>query len=108
MATATEVTQEIQDRVLDTVRVGQKGVIEFVRSWADTMEKTFSRLPELTLSNQPPRPGQTFESTLAFTERLWASQREFASQLFEAAVPATRAASAAAGQTAQTAKNATR
>lgn len=108
MATATQVNQEVQDRVLDTLRVGQKAVVDFVRSWSETVEATFSRLPELTMPEQPLKPSQTFESAFGFTERVFAAQREFASQLFDAAVPATRAASGAASQAAQTAKNATR
>ena len=103
MATATEVTQEVQERILDTVQVGQKAFVEFVRSWADTVETTFSKLPELTLTDAPPRPGQFFEGAFGFTERLLASQRDFANQLFEAFVPATRAPSSAARQAAQTA-----
>ena len=106
MATATQVTQEVQERILDTVKVGQKAVIDFARSWADTVEATFSKLPELTLSDTPPQPGQYFEGAFAFTERLLASQRDFATQLFEAVIPATRAPSAAANKTAQAASGA--
>ena len=96
MATAQQVNNEIQDRVLDTVRVGQKAAVEFVRTWAETVEATFSRLPELAFAEQPFNPTQAFQAAFGFTEKLLASQREFASQLFEAAVPATRAAPAAA------------
>ncbi|MGH9224026.1 MAG: hypothetical protein ACRD2W_09670 [Acidimicrobiales bacterium] len=106
MATATEVTQEVQERFLDTVQVGQKAVVDFVRSWADTVEATFSKLPEFTLSDSGPRPGQAFEAAFGFTERLLASQRDFANLLFEAVVPATRAPSAAARQAAQSAQSA--
>lgn len=108
MATATQVNQEVQDRVLDTMRVGQKALVDFVRSWSETVEATFSRLPELTLSEPPMKPNQAFESAFGFTERVFAAQREFASQLFEAAVPATRAAAGPATQAAQAAKNAAR
>lgn len=108
MATATQVNQEVQDRVLDTLRVGQKAVVDFVRSWSETVEATFARLPDLTLSDPPMKPSQAFESAFGFTERVFAAQREFASQLFEAAVPATRAAPGAATQAAQSAKNAAR
>ena len=110
MATATQVTQEVQDRMLETVRVGQKGVVDFVRSWAETVETAFSRFPDMTFPNQqgqPGQPGNPFESAFNFTERLFAAQREFANQLFEATVPAARGASAAANQGTQAAQQAT-
>ncbi len=96
MATAQQVTNDIQDRVLDTVRVGQKAVVDFVRSWAQTVETTVSKLPELAFPEQPFSPRQAYENAFGFTERLLAAQREFANQVFEAAVPATRAGASAA------------
>ena len=108
MATAQQVTNEVQDRVLDTVQVGQKAFVDFVRSWAQTVEATFAKLPDVTFSQPPLKPSEAFESAFGFAEKLLASQRDFATQVFEAAIPATRAASHAAGQTAQQAKAAAR
>jgi hypothetical protein len=105
MASPTQVTQDIQDRILGTVQVGQKAVLDFVRSWAETVEATFSQLPELTFSDPAARPGQGFEGAFAFTERLLASQRDFANQLFEASIPASRAAPRAAQTAASKAAN---
>ncbi len=104
MATAQQVTNEVQERVLETVKVGQRAVVDFVRSWAQTVEATFSKLPDLTLSQPPLQPSEAFESAFGFTEKLFAAQRDFATQVFEAAIPATRAAPNAAGQAAQAAK----
>ena len=105
MTTATQVTQEVQDRVLDTVRVGQKAVVDFVKSWAQTVEATFTRLPEWTLAEQRPGAGPAFENVFGFTEKLLASQREFATQLWEAAVPATRGFGTAGAQAAAASKS---
>ncbi len=91
MATAQQVTNDIQDRVLDTVRVGQKAVVDFVRSWSQTFEATVSKLPELAFPEQPFTPRQAYENAFGFTEKLLASQREFANQVFDAATPVTRA-----------------
>ena len=95
MATTQQVTNEIQERVLETVRVGQKGMVDFVRSWAQTVEATFARLPDITFSESPAKPSEAFESAFSFTEKLLTAQREFATQIFEAAIPATRAPAAA-------------
>jgi len=95
MATAQQVASEVQERVLDTVRVGQKGMIDFVRAWSQTVEATFARLPDLTLSEAPVKPSEAFENAFSFSEKLFTAQRDFATQLFEAMVPATKAPAAA-------------
>ncbi len=95
MATAQQVTSEVQARVLDTVRVGQKGMVDFVRAWSQTVEATYASLPDPTLSEGPVKPGEAVENAISFTRKLITAQRDFAIQLFEAAVPA--AASSAAG-----------
>jgi len=104
MTTTREITSEVQEKVLDSVKVGQRAIIDSVRSWATTSETFFSKLPELSSTATAVKPADLFETSFAFTERLLASQRDFATQLFEAALPVTRAATAAAGASAQAAK----
>lgn len=99
MATPQQVTNELQQKVLETVKVGQKGVVDFVRSWAETVEATYSKLSDLTFPEAPYGPISAFETASGFTREFLASQREFANQVFEAAVPATRAAPSAAQAT---------
>ncbi len=105
MPTAQQVTNEVQERLLETVKIGQKGVVDFVRSWAQTVEATVSKLPDLSYPESTLKPTEAFEQAFGFTEKFLASQREFANQLFEAALPATRApagaAQAGANQTAR-------
>ena len=98
MATAQQV-KDVQERVLDTVRIGQKGMVDFVRSWAQTVESTFAKLPEFAFT-EPVKPSEALENAFSFTERLLTAQREFAQQLFEATIPATRAPAATASSTA--------
>ena len=96
MATAQQVASEVQERVLDTVRIGQKGMVDFVRAWSQTVEASFARLPDMTFTEAPVKPTEAFENAFSFTEKLFTAQRDFATQLFEAAIPATRGAPAAA------------
>jgi hypothetical protein len=100
MPTAVETTTTIQDQLLESIQSGQKAVVESVRQWSETVELIASRLPELTFS-EPMRPTQLFEAGIGFTERLVSAQRDFASQLLEAALPATRAPQAATRTTAK-------
>ena len=99
MPNALETTTEIQDKVFAGIQASQNAVVDYVRAWAETVETTFSKLPELATS-EPLKPSQVMETTLGFTEKVVASQREFASRLYEAALPATKAAAGAASQTA--------
>jgi hypothetical protein len=94
MPTAVDTTTSIQDKVVESIQAGQRAVVESVRQWSETVELVASRMPELAFS-EPMKPSQVFEATIGFTERLVSSQRDFASQLLEAATPATRAPQAA-------------
>ena len=99
MPTAVETTTTIQDQLFQSIQTGQRAVIESVRQWSETVELIASRLPELAFS-EPMKPSQVFEAGIGFTERLVSAQRDFASQLLEAALPATRAPQAATRNTA--------
>ncbi|MGH9265436.1 MAG: hypothetical protein ACRD1D_12175 [Acidimicrobiales bacterium] len=101
MPTATETTTAIQDKVFAGMQASQKAAVESVRSWAETVESVYSKLPELAFSTPVP-PSQVLENAFGFTEKLLANQREFLNQLLEAALPATRAGTASA-QSAKTA-----
>ena len=105
MPNALETTTEIQDKVFAGIQASQNAVVDYVRAWAETVETTFSKLPELATS-EPLKPSQVMETTLGFTEKIVTSQREFASRLFEAALPVTQAATAAATRATQAATTA--
>jgi hypothetical protein len=98
MPTAIETTNAIQDKVLTSIEAGHKAFVDTVRAWSETVETAFSKLPDLAFS-EPPKPGQLLESSVSFTEKLLSSQREFATRVFEAAMPATKAPAAAAQAT---------
>ncbi len=55
MATAIDTTKEIQDKVFAGIQTGQKAVVDVVSSWSETVELTFSRLPELAFAD-PAKP----------------------------------------------------
>ena len=106
MPTPTEIIDQVQDKVLDSVKVSQKAVVDSVRSWSQTMETVFSRLPEFNFADNQVRPTEAFERVLGFGEKVLATQRDFAAQLLEAAVPAAKSgASATQSAASQTARN---
>ena len=89
MATALEATTAIQDKMFSAMQLGQKAMLEGVKTWADTVETIYAKLPDL-MTAEPMKPTQAFATTIAFTEKVIASQQDFTAKLFEAMVPAPR------------------
>lgn len=94
MPTPVQATTAIQDKIYASIQVSQKAVIDSVRSWADTIEAVSSTLPQLAPTDS--KPSEVLETTLDFNKKVLASQREFASKVYEAFLPATSAPSSAA------------
>jgi hypothetical protein len=94
MATALEATTAVQDKMFTALQVGQKAMLEGVKTWADTVETVYAKMPDL-MTAEPLKPTQLFETTLAFTEKVLASQQDFTTKLFEAMMPAAKAAATA-------------
>lgn len=96
MPTATETTKVLQDKFLSGIQASQNAFIDSVKSWASVAETTFAKLPELAFAETPLKPSQFLESSFEFGEKFVTLQRDFASRVFEAALPAARAATTAA------------
>ena len=94
MPTPVQATTAIQDKIYDSIQVSQKAFIDSVRSWAETIEAVSSTLPQLAPTDA--RPTEVLETTLDFNKKVLASQREFATQVYEAFLPATSAPASAA------------
>lgn len=95
MPTAIETTAAIQDTLYTGMERSQKAVVDSVKGWAETVETVLAKLPDLAFATPAP-PSQILENTFGFTEKVLANQRDFLTQLFDAALSATRAPSAAA------------
>jgi hypothetical protein len=94
MPTAIETTTAIQDKLYAGIQASQQAVLDSVKTWSETVETVFAKLPEYA-SATPTPPSQVLENAYGFSQKVLASQREFLSKLFEATVPATRAPAAA-------------
>ena len=89
MPTAVETTNLIQSKLFESIQAGQEAFLDSVRTWAETVELVSAKLPELAFA-EPMKPSQVFEAGVGFTEKVMASQRDFAARLFEAAQPAAK------------------
>jgi len=86
MPTPVETTSAIQEKIFASMQVSQKAIVDSARSWSETFEAVASTLPKIELPD--PKAGDMFETTLDFSKKVLASQREFATKMYEAVQPA--------------------
>jgi hypothetical protein len=85
--TVAEVTESFQHQVLEALKQYQDLLVEAVRGAAETVEEIVPVRPELPLANQLPRPTELADNLFDFGEKLLANQREFVTNVLEAAEP---------------------
>jgi len=91
MATANDMITSLEDQVLETVKQGQEAIVKAVQTWADASKNLVPDLPPLPFADQLPNVSQLVENGFAFADKLFASQREFAAAILDAAKPALNA-----------------
>jgi hypothetical protein len=91
MTEARTMGRELQDEVLNTVRISQTAVVEAIQAWTSTVQSITADLPELNMpfADKLPKPQELIASTYDFAEQLLASQRTFAEDVLKATAPLT-------------------
>ena len=89
MPTTLDTTTEIQQKFLSGLEASQKAFVTLVGTWAETVESVVAKLPDLVVT-EPGKPTQGIETFFGFTEKVLTSQREFAGQVMQAAMPAMK------------------
>jgi hypothetical protein len=89
MASASTVTQDLQDAFLSTVRDSQEIALGAIKTFVDTVQSFTPAIPSfpMPLIDRLPKPYQVIESGYEFAEKLLASQRKFAVEALKAAAP---------------------
>ena len=89
MASASTVTQDLQDAFLSTVREGQEIALGAVKTWVETIQTITPAIPSvpMPLIDRLPKPHQIVDGGYEFVEKLLASQRKFAVEALKAAAP---------------------
>jgi hypothetical protein len=89
MASASTVTQDLQDAFLSTVRESQEVALGAIRTWVDTVQSFTPAIPSIPmpLIDRLPKPHQVVENGYDFVEKLLASQRKFTVEALKAAAP---------------------
>jgi len=89
----SEISDKVQDQVIEAVKAGQDVVVDSVRSLAETLERV---LPEPALSGLTgnlPVANEAVDSAFKFAGRVLETQLGFINRVFDAVTPKATAAS---------------
>ncbi len=85
--TVADITESVQNQVLDGLKQYQDVLVEAVRGWAETIEEIVPARPELPFAHQLPRPTDVADNVFDLAEKLLANQREFVTKVLTVAEP---------------------
>ncbi|HJZ61838.1 MAG TPA: hypothetical protein VKD47_06770 [Miltoncostaeaceae bacterium] len=88
----TEYIVASQDRALAAIRQSQSATVDFVESWAKSVESASAELPAIPVPKAFPSAEEFVQTYFDFYGKLLAAQREFAQRLVTAAAPAVKTA----------------
>jgi hypothetical protein len=83
-----ESVANVQDQVLDAMKAGQDAVLSAVTTMVEKTAPIADKLPTPPFADQMPNGVDVLDKAFGFAEKLLASQKEFATKLIEAYVPA--------------------
>jgi hypothetical protein len=78
---------EIEGKVVDTVRSIQRPVVDYVRKGVDLAEGLLPTLPKATYLQNLPDPAEVVSSQIDFAKALLDAQRDFVTEIIEAVSP---------------------
>jgi hypothetical protein len=95
---ASNVTQDIQEQILSTIRKSQELTIDALKTWVETVQSVTQSLPSLpSLPSIPsislpgadrlPNPHEVVARGYDFAEQILTSQRKFTDEVLEVASP---------------------
>ena len=82
-----EISDTIQEQVLDALRLAQTTAVEAVKTWAETVEPFVADLPSLPFLDTLPKPAEIVESAFGLAEKVLENQKEFVAQVLDAVKP---------------------
>ena len=87
---ASNVTQEIQDQVLSTIRKSQEMTIDALKTWVETVQSVTQSLPSiptvsLPLADRLPNPHEVVARGYDFAEEILTNQRKLTGEVLEVA-----------------------
>src|SRR5262245_48171169 len=82
----SNLTQDLQNDTLTTVRKTQESVIHPITTWVETVQSITPKVPamDMPFADKLPKPEEVVASAYDFAEQLLASQRKFAEEVLKA------------------------
>jgi len=89
---ASNVTQDIQEQLLSTIRKSQEMTIDALKTWVETVHSLTASLPSipsisLPLADRLPNPHEVVARGYDFAEQILTNQRKFTDEVLEVASP---------------------
>ena len=89
---ASNITQDVQEQFLSTIRKSQEMTIDALKTWVETVQSVTQSLPSipsvsLPLADRLPNPQEVVARGYDFAEQLLSNQRKFTDEVLEVASP---------------------
>jgi hypothetical protein len=89
---ASNITQDVQEQFLSTIRKSQEMTIDALKTWVETVQSVTQSLPSipsvsLPLADRLPNPQEVVARGYDFAEQILTNQRKFTDEVLEVASP---------------------
>ena len=89
---ASNITQDVQEQVLSTIRKSQEMTIDALKTWVETVQSVTQSLPSIPSVSLPgadrlPNPQDVVARGYDFAEQILSNQRKFTDEVLEVASP---------------------
>jgi hypothetical protein len=89
---ASNITQDVQEQFLSTIRKGQEMTLDALKTWVETVQSVTQSLPSipsvsLPLADRLPNPQEVVARGYDFAEQILTNQRKFTDEVLEVASP---------------------
>jgi hypothetical protein len=86
---ASNVTQDMQDQLLSTIRKSQEIALDALKTWVETVQAMTPKVPNVSLPlvDKLPHPSKVVSTGYKFAEEILANQKKFADEVLQAAGP---------------------
>lgn len=90
--TLTDLTEKVQDQVLEAVKAGQEVVVQSVQNISGTVSRVLPATARHGLATNLPAATEVVDSAFEFAGRVLETQHGFITRMLDAAAPKTEAA----------------
>ncbi len=86
---ASNVTQDVQEQILGTIRKSQEIALDALKTWVETVQSITPSVPSVSLpgADRLPDPHEVVSRGYDFAEQILSTQRKFADEVLEVASP---------------------